>query len=101
MEEIKPDIDQTINVLTINPVGGIGPVSLCGLVRGVGREDGISKEDSDSDIVVIVEERWPHTLIHLGKASARIGWTWGHQLPHAESLPLPATRNLFHPQHAA
>jgi hypothetical protein len=53
MEEIKHDIDHTTNVLTIHPVGGIGPVRLRGLVRGVGREGGISEEDkkgsNDSD----------------------------------------------------
>jgi hypothetical protein len=44
MEEIKHDIDHTTNILTIHPVGGIGPVRLHGLVRGVGREGGISED---------------------------------------------------------
>jgi hypothetical protein len=43
MEEIKHDVDHATNVITIHPVGGIGPVRLRGLVRGVGREGGISE----------------------------------------------------------
>jgi hypothetical protein len=50
MEEIKHDIDHTTNVLTVHRVGGIGPVRLRGLVRGVGREGGISEEDKEGGV---------------------------------------------------
>jgi hypothetical protein len=99
MEEIGHDINHTTNALTIHPVGGIGPVRLRGLVRGVGREGGLSKEEDveQKDTQRREDAAWQDTReesqTELMVVESIVGRIDVHEVPPS-GLPITACREL-------